>query len=363
MQTKLTRLLTAFGAVLPALALGTIAVAPASAQAQGIGQQAANFEASFDNVLGTQPRAPRRFDARYDTGLSRMIAQIADGSKGRIGVSAIDLSTGQRVSVLGDQRFPMASTSKVAIAATFLAGVDSGRWSLTSEYPLLIPVRSGKYSSAAAPVREGNYITAQKHLELMISKSCNACTDALLRVVGGPDAVNAYMRKSGIADFQLTRSIATLVRDDGEFDPVSTVDLRDSATPDAMATLLADVYQGRLLQPRTRNVLLNAMKATTTGKRRIRSAIPVSANVAHKTGTLNRTASDIAIFQTPDGRPIALAIYVTGQSKSNQDERVNKSAARALRDARISAIARAVYNGFSAPAERNWANARYNSGG
>ena len=63
------------------------------------------------------------------------IAQIADGSNGRIGVAAIDLTTGQEVSILGDQRFPMASTSKVAIAATYLEGVDQGRWSLDSEFP------------------------------------------------------------------------------------------------------------------------------------------------------------------------------------------------------------------------------------
>lgn len=325
--------------------------------------QTANFEAAFDNALGTQIRAPRTYEARYDTPIERRIAQLADGTDGRIGVAAIDLSTGEQISVLGDQLFPMASTSKVAIAATFLAGVDQGRWSLTSEYPLILPVSSAKYSSVTAPVRNGNYITAQQHLELMISKSCNACTDALLQVVGGPLAVNAYMRTAGINDFQLTRSIATLVRDDGEFDPVVTIDPRDSASPKAMAKLLADIYQGKLLKPYTRNVLMNAMRSTTTGKRRIRSALPMSANIAHKTGTLSRTASDIGIFQTPDGRAIALAIYVTGQSSSLSDEAANKSRARSLRDGRISAIAREVYNAFSQNKDRNFAGARYDSGG
>ena len=355
MQTRLKRLTRTLGAVLPALALGL--------SANGTLAQSTEFEASFDSVLGTQTRAPQSFDAVYDTGLERRIAEIADGSKGRIGVSAIDLSTGQQISVLGDQRFPMASTSKVAIAAAYLAGVDEGRWSLTREYPLLIPVKSSKYSSVVAPVREGNYITAQRHIELMISKSCNSCTDAMLKAVGGPAAVNDFMRKAGISEFQLTRNIATLVRDDGEFDPANTIDLRDSASPNAMAKLLADIYQGRLLSPRSRSVLMNAMRATTTGKRRIRSAMPMSANLAHKTGTLNRTASDIAIFETPDGRAVALAIYVTGQSKSNADERRNKRQARALRDARISDIARAVYSGFASRNAQNWTDARYGSGG
>lgn len=339
-----------------AAALGLAALAPAQAQT-------ANFEAAFDRTFGTEARAPQTFDAVYESSFERQLARLADGDQGRIGVSAIDLTTGYQVSVLGDQRFPMASTSKVAIAATFLAGVDQGRWSLTSEFPLLIPVKSGKYSSPRAPVREGNYLPAEQLLNLMISKSSNASTDALLRVVGGPQAVNAWMRSAGINEFELSRDIATLVRDDGEVDPATRIDNRDSATPNAMAKLLAGLYQGKWLSRSSRNVLIGAMENTTTGKRRIRSALPLSANVAHKTGTLNRMASDIGIFETPDGRPIAIAIYVTGQSLSSDHEAMNKGEARRKRDERIANIARALYNGFSSQSARNWVNADYKTGG
>ncbi len=355
MLSGLTRIGRHCAAIIPAFALGM--ALPSAAQAE-----TNDLFAQFDRALGTEKRAPQTFEAVYETSLERQIAQLADGNLGRIGVSAIDLSTGERVSVLGDQRFPMASTSKVAIAATFLAGVDQGRWSLTSEYPLLIPVRSAKYSSTRAPVREGNYISAQRHLELMISKSCNACTDTLLRLVGGPRAVNAFMRSAGITDFELTRDIATLVRDDGEYDPASFIDRRDSATPNAMATLLANIYQGRILSRASTDVLMGAMQQTTTGKRRIRSGLPMSAPVAHKTGTLSRTASDIGIFHTPDGRAIAVAIYVTGQSTSLADESRNKRQARLKRDERISAITRALYNGFATD-NRRYANAEYGAGG
>ena len=114
---------------------------------------------------------PAKLRRRLRDPLEQQIAQLADGSDGRIGVYAIDLSTGREVGVLADQRFPMASTSKVAIAATFLAGVDANRWSLTSEYRL--------------PRPGGAYLPAYRHLSLMISKSCNDCTDALLAAVSG----------------------------------------------------------------------------------------------------------------------------------------------------------------------------------
>ena len=339
---KITGLLMA-----SALAIGL----PVQAQADAPAKAGANeFNALFDSMLGTQERTPQTYRATYDTSFEQHIARLADGSDGRIGVYAVDLSSGEEIGVLADQRFPMASTSKVAIAATFLAGVDKGKWTLTSEFRL--------------PRRGDTWMSAQRHLDLMISKSCNDCTDALLAAVGGPTAVNAWMRSAGIEGFELTRDIHTLVREDGAVDPASVIDRKDSATPRAMGQLLAGIYQGRWLTASSRRVLLNAMEATTTGKRRMRSAVPMSANLKHKTGTLSRTASDIGIFHTPDGRAIAAAIFVTGQSPSMAYEngaRSRKLQARSLRDARIAKITGALYQGFASANDdgRVWANADY----
>ncbi|WP_258319771.1 serine hydrolase [Qipengyuania flava] len=326
------------------LAAGAMAIAsPALAQDNG-------FEALFDEALGTEVRAPQTLEAVYETPLERQVAALAEGSNGRIGVYAIDLASGREVGVLADQRFPMASTSKVAIAAVYLAGVDAGKWSLTSEFRL--------------PRPGGAYLPAHRHLSLMISKSCNDCTDALLAAVGGPRVVNKWMKDAGIEGFQLNRTIRTLIREDGRIDPAWSVDPKDSATPRAMGQLLAGIYQGKWLSPHSRRVLLDAMEETTTGKKRMRSALPMSAQLANKTGTLSRTASDIGIFHTADGRAIAAAIYVTGQSPSMAVEngsRARKLEARANRDARISSITSALYYGFDRLDDdgRNWAAADY----
>ena len=334
-----------------ALAAGALAQAPAAAQdAQSASLDAqVSLESQFDSMLGTELRAPKTFEAVYDSSFERQVAALADGSQGRIGVYAVDLTTGAEVGVLADQRFPMASTSKVAIAATFLAGVDQGRWSLSSEFEL--------------PGR-GTYISAREHLNLMITRSCNDCTDALLNAVGGPAAVNRWMRGAGLTEFMLTRDIATLIREDGRSDPATSIDVNDSATPRAMGQLLAGIYQGKWLSSSSRSVLMSAMFATTTGKNRMSAALPGSANLAHKTGTLSRTASDIGLFQTADGRTIAAAIYVTGQSPSMAYENGDRSAkleARRKRDLRINSITGALYEGFQRRGGdgRVWANATY----
>lgn len=303
--------------------------------------QQSDLQASFDDALGTELRNPQTFEAIYADGFEQRIAELADGDKGRIGVAAVDLATGEQIMILGDQLFPMASTSKVAVAAKYLEMVEQRQYSLTSEFPLLLPVRSKKFSSAVAPKRKGNYMEAIELIEIMITRSSNPATDTLLNAVGGPQQVNAWMQRQGINDFSIDRDIATLVRDDGEYDPASWIDPRDSATPRAMIRLLTGLYRGDFLSDQSRRVLLSAMSRTRTGKRRIVANMPEEARVLHKTGSLNNTSSDIGIVESPDGRAIAMAIYVTGQGS------------RLARERKIAAIARALYDGFGAKARLN----------
>ncbi len=328
---------------LATLALGATVLAPVQAAARD------DFEAAFDNTLGTELRAPRNYSSIYSDAVERRLALIANGERGRIGVAALDLATGRELSILGDQRFPMASTSKIAIAATFLEGVDKGKWSLSDRFPLMVPVASRPFSSKIAPVNAGTMLPAHELIELMITRSSNPATDALLAAVGGPDAVNRWVRNAGIDNFELSRDIATLVRDDGEFDPATYIDQRDSATPQAMIALLAGIHQGRWLSAESRRVIIGAMERCRTGKRRIPAMLPAGSYVAHKTGSLNNTSSDIGIIQMPDGRPVAIAIYVTGQGS------------RPAREDRIAQIARTLYDTYAAEggSTKNWVNARY----
>jgi len=330
-----------FASLLAALALGLGPIAPAQVGAE-------TFEANFDEVLGTELRTPAIIQDSFSNPLEQHIAQLANGAQGRIGVAAIDLATGQEISVLGDQRFPMASTSKIAIAATFLKGVDQGRWTLDQRFPLMIPQRSKPFSSEIAPVAPGERLPARQLLDLMLTRSSNSATDALLAVIGGPEAVNKWVRDAGIKEFSINRDIATLVRDDGEVDPASYIDIRDSATPLAMAKLLKGLYEGRWLSASSRDLLIGTMERCRTGTRRIPALMPDNVLIAHKTGSLHNTSSDVGIITAPDGRVFAVAIYVTGQgSRSN-------------REARIASIARGIYDGYTQPSTV-WVKATYDT--
>ena len=326
--------------------------------------EASSLEAQFDNVLGTTAKPPpvapahaapaTRFDAvRAQFQLAPAIARPASGdalavqlaslanSSGRIGVAALDLTTGRSVGLMADQPFPMASTSKVAIVAAFLAGVDQGRWRLTDRYPLMLPVPSAKFSSAVAPVRPGAELTALDLIERAITRSDNHATDALLAVVGGPAAVTRWVHDAtGITDYRLDHDIATMVRDDGAVNPATTVDRRDSITPNGMVRMLAGLYQGQWLSPSSRNVLLGAMGRCITGTSRMKALLPQGAAIGHKTGTLFNTASDVGFIQSADGHTLAVAFYVTGQGS------------KPARNSRIALLARTIYDGYRADGTR-----------
>lgn len=341
-----------FAFLLASLALlGAPLPQPLHAQGTELLPRGTELSARFDETFGTELRTPQTYEAIYESSFEQRIAELADGSQGRIGVAAVDLATGEEIAVLGDQLFPMASTSKIAVAATYLDMVEKGQFSLTSEWPLKIPIRSARFSTVAAPVREGSYMQAIELIELMITRSSNPATDALLAAIGGPAKVTEWVHRQGIEEFSIDRDIATLVRDDGEYDPANWIDPRDAATPRAMVRLLQGLYRGDFLSDTHRKVLLGAMSRTVTGQRRIVANMPEEASLSHKTGSLNNTSSDIGIIEYPDGRAIAVAIYVTGQGT------------RLARERRIAAIARALYDGFDAKARLrdndgiNWTSA------
>lgn len=330
------------------LSFALTAIAAASSAAIAQDDLEANFDRAFTAPAPAPPLAPlpsgRYGEAPYSgpfsseitpqSPLASRLAALAEPTRGRIGVAALDLTTGRAVAVLGSEPFPLASTGKLAIVATFLEGVDQGRFRLSDPYPLMIPLPSQKFSGGEAPERPGASLPAEELIELALTRSDNHATDALLRAIGGPQAVDLWLRRAGIAGMHLDRTIGTLVRDDGEINPAVTVDPRDSTTPEAMVRLLAGLWQGNWLSAGSRSVLLGAMSRCQTGVHRLRAGIPDEALVGHKTGTLANTSSDVGLIRTPEGHTVALAIYVTGQGS------------RPGREERIAEIARAVYQGY-----------------
>ncbi|MBV9995076.1 MAG: class A beta-lactamase [Caulobacteraceae bacterium] len=231
---------------------------------------------------------------------------------GRLGVAALDLSSGERLGRRAAEPFPMCSTFKAMAVAAALARVDRGAERLDrlvrfGEADLL------EYAPATrARVKEGA-MTVADLCAAAIELSDNTAANLILASIGGPPGWTAFVRTLGDHSSRLDRNEPGL-------NSASPGDPRDTTTPAAMLADLRMVLVGRLLSEASRQRLAGWMTACQTGLSRLRAGLPGAWRVADKTGSgAHGTANDIAVAWTPGGA-ILIACYLTG-ARAGPEER------------------------------------------
>ena len=110
-------------------------------------------------------------------------------------------------------------------------------------------------------------------------------------------------------------------------------DPRDTASTAAIATLLQQVWQGRVLSDGSTNVLKQIMAQTRTGSGRLRGVLPPRTPVAHKTGTVGDVINDAGVITLPDGKgEVVVAVLMQSTADTAQRERTIADLARAAHD-------------------------------
>jgi beta-lactamase class A len=158
------------------------------------------------------------------SGLEQQLSYLVANKSADVGIAAIDLKTGESISIRGDVPFPMASTVKVGVAALYLAQVDHGRRSLDD-------------TIGGVPVRS--------LMARMIIHSDNRATDILLKDLGGPSALHDWLKDNGVSGLRVDRTIAQLLGDRRDL-----WDRRDSSTPTAMIRLVVTPASDTMMSPR-----------------------------------------------------------------------------------------------------------------
>ena len=288
-----------------------------------------------------------------------------------IGVSAVHLETGARISFNGNRPFPMASVSKLPMAMEFLRRVDAGEIDLSED--LIVPTtdfRAGYSPLASWSGGRDERATVDSLFRLMIEVSDNTATDVILRMAGGPEQVTRRLRELGIQDIRVDRSEARTFADlSGIPDSVPEDELhrwayfrmrdalpaelrqearlrfgddpRDTSTPEAMADLLARIHAGEGLSPTARDYLLTAMAGSRSGPRRLKGLLPRGTPVAHKTGTIAAAINDVGIITLPgEAGHVAIAVFVYTFHRTEW-----------RRERTIAEVARLVYDHFAGAAE------------
>lgn len=290
--------------------------------------------------------------------------RFASMSDGTVGIAAQNLGTGETIEVNGHTLFPMASAYKVAVAGKILSMVDAGVLSLDQ----VITVDQAMMNSAGIAdllPHKGAALSIYTLIDLMMTRSDNSATDILVLQAGGANAVDAWVKSTGVHDLRIDSNTAQLlyramgltpapgsfqanVRAALQADPALrqrdardlpniafAQDPRDTATPLAMNALIIALRTGKVLKPASTATLLAIMDRCKTGLLRLKGMLPPGTSVAHKTGSLNGTGNDTGIITLPNGQMIAMTVFVMKDSQGHRN-----------RDQIIAHAARAAYDYF-----------------
>jgi beta-lactamase class A len=273
--------------------------------------------------------------AQQKEALRKQIEQITKQVKGIVGVSILGLEDNDTLTYNGNARLVMLSVMKFPIALAVLHRVDSLKLSL--DQPTVSVSKRDFAKDSKGKLHEkypkGGDVSLGELLSYMVSLSDNDACDILFKQIDGPKTVQNYILQLGIRGIAVRAS---------EADMAASWELQYTnwSKPAEMTELLGLFYKGKALSKSSTDFLYKLMTETSTGPNRIKGLLPAGTVVAHKTGTsgtnaagLTPATNDVGIITLPNGKHIAIAIFVCN---STSDE--------ATREGTISKIAKAAYD-------------------
>jgi beta-lactamase class A len=235
------------------------------------------------------------------------LAALEGAVRGRLGVAALNLSTGRRVEYRSHERFAMCSTFKLPLVAMVIQKADAGRDSLDRRIVL-----TEKDFVSHAPVTRHHLgppgITLGELCEAAIVYSDGTAANVLLATAGGPAGFTAWIRAFGD---RMTR----LDRIEMDLNEAAPGDVRDTTTPASMLEDARKIVFGDALSAASRSLLTGWMIAERIGEKRLRSGFPQHWRMGDKPGTGgNGTVNDVAAIWRPNGEALVVAAYLTETS-------------------------------------------------
>ncbi|MBU0823367.1 MAG: class A beta-lactamase-related serine hydrolase [Alphaproteobacteria bacterium] len=299
-------------------------------------------------VRSTMPRPAGPIDPgfrRPPAGLSERIHFLWRAFPGKTGIAVQRIDGEWAIAERGGELFPQQSVSKLWVSLTALDAVDQGRIRLDQQVRIGPEDLTLFYQPLAARVRAQGSVTmtVRQLIETAITQSDNSANDSLLRTVGGPGAVRAYLSKkdlgairfgpgerllqSGIAgmgwqqsysvgrNFEAARSALSPATRRAAMDNYLANPI-DGASPTAVASALTRLARGTLLSPESTEYLLDVMSRTKSGPKRLKAGLPPGWKFLHKTGTgqnlggMTAGYNDIGIATAPDGTRYAIVVFM-----------------------------------------------------
>ena len=250
--------------------------------------------------------------------LENRIDSLLNGKKATVGI-AVWTDKGDMLRYNDHVHFPLLSVFKFHVALAVLDKMDKQSISLDS----IVSIKASQmlpntYSPLRKKFPDQDFtITLRELMQYSISQSDNNACDILIEYAGGIKHINDYIHRLSIDSFNLSET------EDGMHSSFEAV-YRNWSTPSAMARLLRTADEKELFSNKElKDFLWQTMIDTETGANKLKGMLPAKTVVGHKTGSSDRTPqglkladNDLAFFRLPDGRYVALAVFLCNSLES-----------------------------------------------
>lgn len=255
---------------------------------------------------------------REKTDLKKTVEDIISTKKAKVGVSIIRTGENKFIQINADEFFPMLSTVKFPIALTILNKVEKGE--LRMDQKIFIQkeeLLENTFSPFREKYPEGNIsVSLEEAVKWMVSFSDNNMTDILLRLIGGTQTVQKFIKSK---DFVIQNNEEAMHKDwESQF--------VNQIKPNYATLLLKEFSDGKILNKLNTKWLYQAMLDNTTGIKRMKGKLPPNVKVAHRTGTsftnsdgMTGAVNDFGIIELPDKKNIYIAVFVQDTFESFED--------------------------------------------
>ena len=224
------------------------------------------------------------------------LREIAAGSRGVLGLVAVDLTSGERFAINEDFVFPQGSAIKVPVLIEVYKQAGEGKFKLTDRLPVTRAIQVGgdgvlqHFGDATSELSIGDLSA------LMIALSDNTAANILIELVGR-ESVNATLASLGFAKTRLQRKMMDLEALARSEDNLST--------PAEAARLMELLYRCEILTRTACDDILSLLKQAQGSE--LKKALPAGVPVAAKFGAIPGVRTEWAVVFL-EQRPYVLAV-------------------------------------------------------
>ena len=260
-------------------------------------------------AVSLRAQAPKPFVRADTASLHRTLDAIAAAHHGVLGYSVINLDTGERLSLRGDETFPTASLVKVPILVTLYDLAEKKQLSLDDPLTVL-RIDQVPGSGVLQFMHPGMELSVHDAASLMIILSDNTATNLILDKI----AIRRVWQKMEALGLPHTKVFAKV------YLRLASVAMDSSvkyglgvSTPNEMAHLFALLADGKAVSPAADSAMLDILRNNADGDSMQRTIEGVSA--PHKTGATDSVRTECALFR------LQSRVVACGFTKQNTDIR------------------------------------------